>query len=398
MRVLCTTIPARGHFFPIVPLAIAAIGAGHTVAVATASNFHSEVRHAGLTALSAGASIEEMRSVLKKRDPRDGKRPPGPAAAYIFSVVAPQAMLVDLVPLSKQWQPDVVMHEEGEYAGPLAASLLGRPSVCVTWPAPSRSVSELRRLEGMLAPLWRRWGSPVQRFGGVFAQMVLDCCPGSLQTSSPTNARQCALRPGLYDGASAQTSASSEWRRQLRERPTVYVTMGTVGDYNGSPEIFRSILEGIHGCGLQAIVTVGENNDPAVFGATVEGVFLRRYVPQSVVLPHCSAVICHAGAGSAIGALAHGLPMLLIPRGGASQQRMGAACARAGAGRLLPDSQVSPEAVQRELGELLGNPTYRAAAKRVAEEIQSMPAAYDRIRDIESCIRSGRATRAPSSR
>src|SRR3954453_15361341 len=44
-------------------------------------------------------------------------------------------------------------------------------------------------------------------------------------------------------------------------------------------------------------------------------VTLDPYIPQAEVLPRCHAVIPHGGAGTTLGALAFGLPLLVIPQG-----------------------------------------------------------------------------------
>jgi UDP:flavonoid glycosyltransferase YjiC (YdhE family) len=44
-------------------------------------------------------------------------------------------------------------------------------------------------------------------------------------------------------------------------------------------------------------------------------VHVEHYVPQSLLLPHCSAVICHGGAGTTLSSLALGLPLLILPQG-----------------------------------------------------------------------------------
>ena len=40
-----------------------------------------------------------------------------------------------------------------------------------------------------------------------------------------------------------------------------------------------------------------------------------EYVPHALFLRHCDVVVSHAGAGIMFGALAHGLPQLLLPQG-----------------------------------------------------------------------------------
>ena len=54
MRVLLTTQPAYGHFFPMLPLAVALRSAGHDVAFATSATFCPVVHQHGFPAFPVG--------------------------------------------------------------------------------------------------------------------------------------------------------------------------------------------------------------------------------------------------------------------------------------------------------------------------------------------------------
>ena len=94
---------------------------------------------------------------------------------------------------------------------------------------------------------------------------------------------------------------------------TVYITLGTV--YNQNLGLFRTLLDGLRDEQLNIIVTVGKNSEPLALGPQPPNVQVHRYIPQEIVLPRSSAVITHGGAGSTLGALAFGLPLLIVPQG-----------------------------------------------------------------------------------
>ena len=71
---------------------------------------------------------------------------------------------------------------------------------------------------------------------------------------------------------------------------------------------------------------------------------VRRFVPQAELLPHCTAVVTHGGSGSMLGALAHGLPLLVVPQG-ADQFSNADRVVAAGAGLALQPDELSPSAV-----------------------------------------------------
>jgi UDP:flavonoid glycosyltransferase YjiC (YdhE family) len=65
MRILFSTFPGLGHFFPLVPLAWAARTAGHEVLVATTSRALEACGQAGLPAVEAapgdaGAALRRL--------------------------------------------------------------------------------------------------------------------------------------------------------------------------------------------------------------------------------------------------------------------------------------------------------------------------------------------------
>ena len=89
------------------------------------------------------------------------------------------------------------------------------------------------------------------------------------------------------------------------------------------------------------------------------------------MLPSCDVVISHGGSGTTLGALAHGLPMLLVPQG-ADQFDNAERCKEAGAAIVLAPDEVTPVAVRDALEQLLADPAF-ARGGTVAAEIGSMP-------------------------
>ena len=87
-------------------------------------------------------------------------------------------------------------------------------------------------------------------------------------------------------------------------------------------------------------------------------------------MPHAAAIVCHGGAGSTRMALAAGVPLVVVP-GFADQLRNAERVAALGAGIALDAGSLAGlgDAVRR----LLDEPSYRAAARRVAAEVAELP-------------------------
>jgi MGT family glycosyltransferase len=160
---------------------------------------------------------------------------------------------------------------------------------------------------------------------------------------------------------------------------TVYVTLGTI--MNQAAQVFRDVVEGCTSHDVNLVVTTGPGLDASDLGQLPASVRTVPYLPQAALLPHCAAVVSHAGAGTMLGALCHGLPQLCLPQG-TDQPFNTAALLPTGAALALHPDEVTGDAVAEALGRLLGDASFRAAAERLRAEIEQMPAADDVLADL----------------
>ena len=130
------------------------------------------------------------------------------------------------------------------------------------------------------------------------------------------------------------------------------------------------LLEALSLVECTAVLTVGADRDPHAFEAP-PNVIVERYIPQGEVLPLADAVLCHGGSGSTLAALAHGLPLVLLPAG-ADQFENAAACEAAEAAIELRPPAVTVDAIRTSLDSVLGESVYAEGANRLADEIRAM--------------------------
>ena len=149
-------------------------------------------------------------------------------------------------------------------------------------------------------------------------------------------------------------------------RPLVYVTMGTL--MNRDFDLFGQILAALADEPVNVLVTIGRENDPAQLEPVPANARVQRFIPQAEVLPHCAAVIHHAGAGTMFGVLSHGLPSVALPQG-ADNFDNGTMMADAGTAILLMPGQVNAQAITAALRAVMGSPDYRQRAGQVADEV-----------------------------
>ena len=391
VRVLCTCLPGFGHFLPLTPLARAGADAGHEMAFATAAAFCPQVEKLGFAAFPAGLSFAAQLEEAARRFPEQHAMPFGQDRFLSFvprmlAGVAAPPRASELVPIIREWRPDVLVHEETEFGGPAAAAAAGIPYA-------DHSVGILRPLEmarlarDIIAPFWEEWEIELGPFGGLFRYLYLDVCPPSLQ--APEIETIDVAEPMQNAHIEAGDASLPEWVDELRPVPTVYVSLGTL---HQSRQVFIAILEGLRDEDLNVIVTIGADGDPAQLGPQPDNVHVEGFIPQAALLPHCDLVV-NQGGTAILPILAHGLPLLILPQA-ANQFHNAEACVAAGVARSLPPSEVTAEAVRAEVQALREDAAYRERARTIAREIEAMPGPEHGVRLLERLAHE----RAPVSR
>jgi MGT family glycosyltransferase len=196
----------------------------------------------------------------------------------------------------------------------------------------------------------------------------------------------------LFTLTPAAEKDAPAWLAHLGDAPLVYFTLGT--EFNvESGDLFTRVLAGLRDLPISLVVTVGQEIDPAEFGPQPASVRIERYINQAVLLPRCSAVVCHGGSGSVMGALAHGLPLVVIPMG-ADQPLNAARCAALGVGRVLDALTATPADVREAAAAILTEPSYRRAAARLREEVHGLPGPEHAVDLLERLVARERASQA----
>lgn len=370
MRVLVATVGQSGHTNPLVPLAAELAGAGHDVLWATGPEMQDALGAAGLRAVVAGTTLAEwFRRLGERTRGAPGEGVPGPRKPYwfvprLFCEVGAADMIDDLLRIARDFRPDAVLFDSRCYAAPAVARVVGAAPVlrAVTTLLPP----EVERLAGdAMSPLWAELGIGTPELAGAFDGLVLSEWPAALDDPSPYVGRTIhRVAPAPPTGAAPDWLAG--WTAAQGDRPMVYATLGTVF---AAPGPIQLVADALDGADVSAILTVGRLVDPRDVRAPAN-VRVERYVPQDRLLPHCAAVVSHGGSGTTLGALAHGLPHVAVPQG-ADQFINAALIERHGAGvRLLPPAATAG-AVRAALLAVLADPTYPAAAQRLADRMRA---------------------------
>ena len=371
MRVLFTTTSGRGHFQPMLPLARALGRSGHEVRWAAAEPVCTALRERGFDAVPAGI-FDVVPSPLRNPPPEIAALPPAERPDHLFALVfgplRAQPMLTDLLPIVERWQPHLLVCDQAELSGPIAAARHRVPNVTHAF---GRLLPEARvaRARESMADLWRAHGLEPRPYAGTYDHLYVDIYPPSLQTDDTAHVGAVQLvRPADPIASDAEAE------------PLVYVTLGTV--FNDDLPLFTAAVAAASASGGRVVVTLGPGNDPAVLGPQPSHVTVAQFIPQAELLPACAAVVSHAGSGTFLAALAAGVPQVLLPQ--AADQFLNAqAGEEAGVAIAVPRAEVSVDRVSEALERVLGDSAFRAAAERVRTEISAMPTAEAVVAELE---------------
>ena len=378
LRVLfACSLGGSGHLNPLLPAMAEARRLGHEVRVVGPAGMARTVEEQGYPFWPGGEPPEATLRPLREQLPRLPRRQAAVLGnREIFGRMATSWMLPEMERVVAQWRPDRIVREPCEYASAIVAAEMGIPVVQLAVSlaevedgsigAAASALEEHR--DGLTAlvratPYWTRFPS------------TLDPSP------FPTTCRY--REPGA--DVTALPPLGEWWGG--RDGPLVYLSFGTVlGHLSFAPDLYRLALAAVRHLEARVLMTVGHRVAVSELGPIPEHVHVEQWVDQERVLDQATAVISHGGSGTTFGALAAGVPVVVVPVFG-DQIENGRRVARAGVGRaVLPRSDeagIDPDTVPFDEGDLgrieeavrevLGDPRYRQAARGVADEMARAP-------------------------
>nr|WP_202889623.1 glycosyltransferase [Actinopolymorpha rutila] len=369
-----TFVGGPGHFQPLAPIARAVAAAGHTVAVAGSGSMVRAIEAGGFRAFATESASRDVRPRLPLSKPDSDRAELELREIFARSEAPRRAEAV--LKVGSEWEPHLVVCDEVDFGSMVAAERLGIPHASVVVLA----AGSLLRKEIVAAPLSELRESyglpPDPGLTMLDRHLVLSPVPPSFRHPDfPLPANAHSIRP--VDAPPPATARP--------DGPIVYFTLGT--EFNTeSGDLFSRVLAGLGQLPVTVVATVGEHIDPAELGAQPPNVRVRQYVPQGELLPNCALVVSHGGSGTVIGALAHGVPCLLIPMG-ADQPHNAARCVALGAGEVLDPMSATPEIVQSTASAMLTVPRYRQAAEAVRREVANLPGPESAVPLLERLVR-----------
>jgi hypothetical protein len=296
--------------------------------------------------------------------------------AELFAGLRVDLSLDESLTATAAWKPDLIVHEHYDFVGPLVGTVLDIPVATLAYgPA---MVSGLAEATAVVAASRYEARGVVRRP----SRWYLDTCPQELQHDGwRTPDGRIALRPEAHvaPGRPASTPAIRE-----RRRPRVLVTFGTV--FN-APHMLTPLLHELVACDVDLCVTTGLLASAADFDIVSDRVTFVGFTPLDELLRDVDVVLTHGGAGTTLGTLAAGIPLVVAPLG-ADQfvQADRVAAARAG----IAVTPIRPGALADALTSVLGDPSFRDNARKIAAQIAALPSPADVASDLAAALGNGR--------
>ncbi|MHB1988566.1 MAG: glycosyltransferase [Acidimicrobiales bacterium] len=235
------------------------------------------------------------------------------------------------------------------------------------------SLCDLRRVAG-LGPVERMWDA--WNTGPVLITSIPELDP--LAGEAPEEFH--------YLGPVFERTPASGWEPPWGDdaRPLVLVSFSSGSAWQGQRSRLERTLAGLAGLGCRVLATVSEADVTGL--GLPEGAVLVRHVPHLEVLPQVSAVVTHAGHGTVVAALAHGVPLVCLPRPEMPPDQVPLAeqVQAHGAGLVLDGETATPVEIAAATRRVLGDASYRRAARALADRMRSYPGASGAASIIES--------------
>ena len=371
MKILFTSTKGTGHFRPLVPYIEELQRRGHDVQIAAPESLRNSIEEAGVPFVPFDPPTEEQLSRIWES--MEGL--PKEVVLHIairdaFAGLWAQAALPIISRHVKDWKPNLIVRDSAELAAVIAADQASVPHARVEV---HNGITESLFIELGSDPvdvLRLQVGLPADNGLSLRSELAFTSFPKSLDTSETLNGEDKRFRVRSSIVIEQPRSEPASWAPK-RNVPFVYVTFGTLaGEDEKEQALYKATLAAIAPLPIKALLTTGPVMATAELGDIPQNVIVKQWVTQSEVLLLASAVVCHGGSGTLLGALAAGLPLVVAPMfADQPDNARQVECVGAGIAVLEPDVTLLRAAIQRVLEEK----EFREKAAGISVEISALP-------------------------
>jgi UDP:flavonoid glycosyltransferase YjiC (YdhE family) len=377
-----------GHAFPMIALGRALVARGHDVTLQTWTRWQQHVEAEGMIFATA---------------PEYQVFPSGPEPLDFYEAVVHATL--DTRPLVRELRPDVAVSDILTLAPALAAELEGvrratliphvHPHMARDFPIYSLGARMPRSALGRA--LWRRAQRPVDSglelgrvqlnsarervglkalehvHGGISRELALVASFPQLEYPRPWPDGVHVIGPLMWEPPTADVQLPPG------DAPLVLVAPSTAQDKEH--RLLTAALEGLADAPVRVLATWNRRLPPRPLPAP-DNARLVEWVSYSRTMPHCDVVVCHAGHGTLVRALASGCPVVACPAIGDMNENA-ARVDWAGAGVRVPRRFASPRVLRLAVERALADRSIRARATELSAWAQAHDAGDTASRLVE---------------
>jgi N-glycosyltransferase len=369
MHVLFTALPYPSHLRTFVPVGQALLARGHRVSAALPASAHRHLAPYGFDLVAIDAP------------PAASRGRPAPAVPEEFAGVLAWRNAIEYLRVAEQADADLVLREDTEFGGYLAAERLGLPHACIGSCGAANTLDPgwlLPRLDAHRA----RLGLPPDPEGAaLYGHRFIDFLPPAYPFARHPIPGSRAYRLPLPEHPG---ESLPPWAADLpSDRPLVLAATGTLA-YPHAGRMARATVEALAGLDCAAVVVTG------VDVTAPPNVRVVEHVPQPLLLPTCDLFITHGGLNSVREAMQCGVPLVLTPFG-ADQPNNAERCAAYGLGVRVDPATVTPEELRDACRRVLGEPAFRTRVRQAQRRFLSLPDATAAADDLAALAGEGQA-------
>ena len=172
-------------------------------------------------------------------------------------------------------------------------------------------------------------------------------------------------------------------------RPLVAVGFSTT--FQGHVGVMQKIVDALATLPVRVLVTLGGSVSPDEIRAA-ENCVVVDSAPHSQVVRQSAAFITHGGHGTVVRGLMGRVPLLIIPHGRDQNDNAVRVTARGAGLMLMPDASV--EAIRAACERLLTEPSFKAAARRLGDQIAADAEHSTVVEELEAAAKDSRVVAA----
>lgn len=154
---------------------------------------------------------------------------------------------------------------------------------------------------------------------------------------------------------------------ELEGKRVILISMGTIA--NRQPELYKKCIEAFKNFYGKVVLSIGGELLVDEIGDIPENFIIRNHVPQIDILRRTDVFITHCGMNSTSEALYYEVPLVMLPLMN-DQPSIAQRVKELGAGTLLDIKHLSVESLQKAVGEVLSDSSYKENAKKISHSFK----------------------------